>query len=530
MPQIRHTTRFTLLCIGVAVTAGLLARLPYFLMTDFPLNDGGLFHEMIVAVMGDGLRFPEFVYYNGHEIPFAYPPLSFYIGGLAQVVTGASALGVVRWMPLFFNMLTVIFFVMIASRLIERRSTLLFAALVFPLVPRSYEWVIMGGGVSRSVGFFFAVLAIWQSTRIREPDDRRGWAICLLPLSLALCSHLEWGITAWTSVCLFTFIRWPERRTAAALFVIGCGMGVMTMPWWGVVLLRHGLDPFLAASATGGWDDMAFDKLVVSFHVFTLPNTWFAVAAAAGFALAVARKQWLCVAWLLLIYLVTPRHGMTPATMPVALLVALTLTELQDMAVRALRGMSSGLPGLASSRALLLKEQYGLTAVTVLTAIGTFWYMSVVTEAFHSDSALIALDAEQQRAMAWIRESTPHDASFVVLSQSDSWARDGVGEWFPVVAGRPAVSTVQGLEWVRERDFSNDWRVINGLKAVAHYNPLAVPTVVARLYDSKHGYAAVFSEPDHPIFEGFRNTNLYEPIYRTESVTIYRRTEVLAQR
>ena len=55
--------------------------------------------------------------------------------------------------------------------------------------------------------------------------------------------------------------------------------------------------------------------------------------------------------------------------------------------------------------------------------------------------------------MAWVAENTPADSTFLVISER-FWAGDRVAEWFPVLAQRHNLDTVQGTEWLpKDRGF-----------------------------------------------------------------------------
>jgi len=61
---------------------------------------------------------------------------------------------------------------------------------------------------------------------------------------------------------------------------------------------------------------------------------------------------------------------------------------------------------------------------------------------------LEALPAAEREAMAWIANQTPAASKFLVLSPKTSWEVDYVLEWFPALAHRKSVLTVQGSEWL----------------------------------------------------------------------------------
>jgi hypothetical protein len=56
--------------------------------------------------------------------------------------------------------------------------------------------------------------------------------------------------------------------------------------------------------------------------------------------------------------------------------------------------------------------------------------------------------------MAWVAEETDADARFAVLS-GEIWSRADEAEWFPYLAGRISVVSMQGREWLP------DWQVLD---------------------------------------------------------------------
>jgi hypothetical protein len=50
--------------------------------------------------------------------------------------------------------------------------------------------------------------------------------------------------------------------------------------------------------------------------------------------------------------------------------------------------------------------------------------------------------------MQWVKTNTSPESEFIVLSSANSWFLDKEGEWFPTLAERKSVTTVQGTEWL----------------------------------------------------------------------------------
>ena len=95
----------------------------------FPLNDGGLFAAMIEDLRANSYVPPAFTSYNGGEIPFAYPPLGFYLAALLSELPGIGTLRTLQVLPLVASTLTVAAVYPLARRLLHDERAALFAVL-----------------------------------------------------------------------------------------------------------------------------------------------------------------------------------------------------------------------------------------------------------------------------------------------------------------------------------------------------------------------------------------------------------------
>jgi len=521
---------FVWTCVGVAIGVGLLVRWPLVAEIDFPLNDGALFLVLIEAVLENGFALPESVVFNGGALPFAYPPLSFYVVALVSRITGIEPLSLVTYLPLLMNLVCIGLFVLFAARLCRSRSALFLAAFMFPLIPRSYEWLIMGGGVSRSVGMLCVLGALLAAARASRTLELR-WLVastCLLAASLA--SHLEWGITGWVSVTLLLLAARPSRRSAGVVFVMGCAMGVLTVPWWGLVLASHGLDPFLAASSTSGFNDVGFPTRLVYFDLFTLSGSWLAVVAAIGLIMSLTsgdRRLRTVGLWLFLIYLATPRHAPTVASMPVAILVAVALSEGIE------RVMAFAAPVLGESHSAESTEGSPRRIATLVLhgaiCISAVLYIQWELHEREDYSTLHALTPAERAGMQWIHDQVEENARFLVVSSATHWEADRASEWFPVLAERRTVNTIQGLEWNGNVSFAEVADQSDLHRQAAQMSPSVAPNLGLQLYGPTHSHVAVFAEPGSPIRDSYRRSHVYETIAELEGVSVLRlRPEIAA--
>jgi len=157
-------------CVGLALATFVRGWLVA--SRDFPLNDGALFYLMTEELGTNAFRLPTMTAYNAANIPFAYSPLGFYVASALHLGLGIGLVDLFRFLPFFFGSLCVVAFFLLARDLVPSRPTVAAAVCTFAVLPRSFLWLIMGGGLTRSLGFLFAILALWQ---LHRAFTRQAW-------------------------------------------------------------------------------------------------------------------------------------------------------------------------------------------------------------------------------------------------------------------------------------------------------------------------------------------------------------------
>ncbi len=442
--------------IPIAVLFALAVRLPYVLSSDFPLNDGGMFVSMSRDLLANHFALPAETTYNAAGIAYAYPPLAFYLVAAISALSGLDAIAIARFLPLLANVATVGMAALLAREVLPSGWAALVGAIVFALVPRSYEWMIMGGGLTRAFGYLFAVACIVAASRTARRYSPGGLALCALLAALALASHLEEGLFAlYTVVLVFVLSGQRILPSLLACAAVGLGAVVLSAPWWGVVVAEHGLAPFLAASRTSDWSTFS-DQLGALGSFVSTPSVVLSLLGALaliGTILCLVRVDLFLPLWLLAVFVITPRSAQSEAALPLAFLASLGACEVvAPSVVRAFRQRHERLmPGLARIRLSLAGHWLGFGTLAVLLALVAIFWRQVPTDPY----SLNTLPAGERQAMAWIASETPPDERFLVLASTWSWEEDMVGEWFPVLAQRPSTITPQGAEWLPADDHAH---------------------------------------------------------------------------
>lgn len=498
----RSLLRWVPLC---ALLAGSLIRLRFVLQHPFPLNDGGLFYQMTQELQRARYALPHSTAYNQAGIPFAYPPLGFYLAGLLDDLGPWSLLDVFRWLPLALNIATIAAFYPLARALLPSRAASAAALTAFALLPGSYAWQIMGGGVTRALGFLFATLAVHRAYLLYTEPDRRQIPLAVLCAAGAVLSHLAMAQAAAAGIALLFLARGRSRAGLQRSLLVAVGTLALTSPWWGTVIARHGLAPFAAASGSpeSPTVGLAFLSLLLLTDEPYFPLL--AGLALLGVMACLGRRRYLLPAWLAALYILDPRTARTTATLPLALLAGsglatFLLPALQQSVRERGAGRHAQERGRPPQRAPRSQEVSAISAGSALELAGRPHSNCQVAPAGtitgenadcdhgsritdHSlgsgdasqeraarplqlalviymllyallrtqtgvQAVLVALAPEERQAMQWVAQHTPAASTFLVVTGDGLWGGDRSSEWFPVLAERVSVATVQGREWL----------------------------------------------------------------------------------
>jgi hypothetical protein len=501
---------YLVFCIALALALGLWVRIPHFLTTSFPLNDGGFFMPIIEGIRQNHYLLPAFINYNHTAIPFAYPPLGFYLAIFVSNMLGVPDLYVLRYLPLVLNLISVCVFVILAAELLPSRAALLYASLAFPLLWGSYKWYIMGAGITRSPGLLFTLLAIYCAQRLTVSGRRRALIGCLIFICLAGLSHLEWGLSGSAAVACLIFTRWPNFRGIKTILSIAILGVILSSPWWMAVVARFGLEPFSNAKY---WSFADRFKSLANFD-FLSQTYYLGWLMLVGGSLCLIERKWFLPLWYLSTWFLTQAHGWHAALAPLVLMSALGLDFLIARIFAAVAGLKLW-AGLRCSRNSCLTGGYRPYFVAILL-VGYLWIM--YGNSFYTPIG--AVSPGQRVVMTWIRENTSPKSQFVLLTPSSTWSEDYLAEWFPYLTERESLVTAQGLEWMPKRAFGRMVEQISQLKAVQSNYPQGLAGYVGERFESSD-YVAVFLPGIGASYGGFLESGRYRVVYQDEAALIF---------
>ncbi len=408
------------------------------LQTDFPLNDGGMFLSMIRDLRANQYLLPTVTSYNFSGIPYAYPPFGMYVAAFLSGIFSISDISILRWLPAIVSAAIIPVFYWLSLQIFDSESKAFISTTLYAVMPASFDWLVMGGGLTRSFGILFSLLAIGYACLLFR--DKKNKAIYWLTLfsALAVLSHPEVGLQT-AAICFLMWLFFGRNLTGLKNAVlVAVGTALLTAPWWLTVLIQHGFAPFASAVQTGVRETL----LASLFHSFfstqgSLPIL--PILSLLGILVTVRKRDFLLSAWAFLPFFVDPRNAPAVAIFPFLLLSSEGLYFLKEEFERAYFNTMGD-----KKNASIHPSVWATTAFSILLI-----YLFVLSFNSTGNLSRISLKETDRETMAWIKENLPPESRFLLITNAGqiSPMTDSYQEWFPVLAERQSQNTLQGREW-----------------------------------------------------------------------------------
>jgi hypothetical protein len=420
------------LLLFMALLFGAVVRFVPAASNGFPLNDGGMFYTMIGDLKANHFILPQFTTYNFVDIPFAYPPLGFYISGIFSNLLPVSDLQVLLWLPALVNTLAIFFFYKFAKQILPSRTSAGLATLAYALSSRAFLWQVMGGGITRAFGMLFLILMLWQAVKLFRQYTHKRLALTILFGALTVLSHPQTALHAVLGGALiFLFYGRNKRGVISALWV-GAGVILLSAPWWGTVFLRHGFEPLLSAGQTSQ-RTLEFYLIVLQLHSPTnYPALPLLVFFYIGLWLSFKRRDFFFITWIALAYLIDTRGGDGVALLAESMLAGMGLIQLSAWISRS----DSSQP-----EAVMAKP---VSQVIVFVSAFYFLLAASISDFQLVNTSLKPADLEM---IEWVNSNVADGRTFLLSTGREFSMSDPMQEWFPALTKQHSVTTLQGLEW-----------------------------------------------------------------------------------
>lgn len=434
---------FPTLLLFTALLFGIIVRFYPVITSGFPLNDGGMFYSMVQDLKANGYALPQFTTYNHSDIPFAYPPLGFYITASLSDLLPVSDLTLFLYLPALINTISILIFYLFAKEMLDSRLTASLGTLIFALSPRAFLWQVMGGGVTRTFGMLFLLLMLWQLIKLLKSSsmtkiETKTLLFVILFGAGAVTSHPQTALhAALAGLLIFLFYGLHKRGIISAI-LIGLGVAILSSPWWLTILSTHGIEPFLSAGQSSS-RTLEFYLIVLRLYsplnILSIP---FLILLYIGLWVSIKNKNFLFITWIMISYLLDPRGASGIALLPDAALASIGFIQIISWMHRKLE--------TNIENQLLQRKSLNLI-------LGLFiWFILVASI---SDFQLIntSLKSSDLEMIEWVNKNIEEDKTFLLATGREFSMSDPLQEWFPSLTRQYSRTTMQGLEWTLSENF-----------------------------------------------------------------------------
>ncbi len=504
----------------IAIILGGLVRFAPLTAVSFPLNDGGMFFSMTKDILSNRFSLPAFTSYNGGQIPFSYPPLPFYLLAILSKLSGISIIKWMQFLPAFISTLTIPAFYLLCRSIIKSQELAGVSSIAFALLPRSFIWLIMGGGISRASGLFFAFLALSAIYLLFSQQDKHFLLPAILWSALVVYSHPEIAWFVCSSAIFFGIIHLKQKKTIFLGIVTALGVIFLTSPWWVTILRQNGFRPWLTAFQVESRDFSTVIRLILFSYTEEPFTQLLGALAILGLITNLVRRKYLLAAWMTIIVLLSFRNEAFLLMMPVAIFAGTAIYEVL-------------IPGfLRFSRAqnidndeIGLQKSLNQKPVQILLGILLVYsFISAYGIQFRASAALSSLEPNERQAMAWVAEHSQAEDRYILVTGRTDWEVDSTTEWFPALTGRVSAATVQGKEWLP--GYAN---VITLYHQVQECAQTGIDCIQKLSTNFRFNYVYIRKsaiEPDccQPLRQSLSQASNYELVYDGPGAMIYRFT------
>jgi hypothetical protein len=425
---------------ALPVLAALAVAGIYLATHPYPAYGAGLYLRIAEEILAGGYALPDTIPgYTAGGVPFAYPPLVFYLTAVL-LDFGADPLALSRFLPAALTVAHAPVAYRLAREFLPTRRQAGLAATLLAVTPDVIQWHLSAGGMVRGFGFLLSLIGLLVAVRVFRDRDRRFVPLGAALFALTVLTHPVYTAFFGLSwLVLYLGVDRSLRGLFAGAVVAGGGIA-LAAPWWLRVVSVHGPDVFFAAAGThsglGGGLWRLLDVFVFVDVDLVLPFYLLSYAAVAWW---LSRGRYLLPAWFVATGYVVGKDRflfVMGSMMAAQFLVEGVVPWLRERA-----SLLDGLPDARRAGTVL-----ALSVVVLAAAVGGLYSAGALDTAYDESSTLPAfMDEADREAMRWAATNTSDDARFVVLGDA--------AEWFPLFADRPILVGYWGVEWTSPEQF-----------------------------------------------------------------------------
>ena len=493
--------------------AGFVVGVAYLVTHPYPAYGAGLYFLMAERIADAGYVLPGSIpFYTPDGIPFAYPPLLFYvIAGLVDLI-GQNVIFLARVLPTIFTIAYLVPFYALARRLDYSPPQAGVATVLLAVSPPVLQWHLSAGGVVRAGAFLLAITGCYAGCRLFRSANSRWVARTAVLVGATALAHPLYLVFLLVSLSVFYLAFDRSVAGFARGAVVGVGGLLIAAPWWTTVISTHGREVYLAAAGPHGGIGDVITSLVANSSespASALEKPYLHIPSLLAVGYLAHRRQFILPAWFASVALTVGKPRLLfffGALLAAALLFDPVLPWLRRVG-----------PGSSV-------QQRAIVPIVVILLLGStvgVVYATGQLDAHTTSPSLPAfIDNDDREAMAWASENTAREDRFVVLGDA--------AEWFPYFTRRPIVVSPWGVEWVDAAQYERQLSLYKHLSRCERAECVTTTLIRANakpeyVYVPTDTYTVRGKSEENPgLKESLQSSVRYRQVYDNDGVVIFR--------
>jgi hypothetical protein len=238
-----------------------------------------------------------------------------------------------------------------------------------------------------------------------------------------------------------------------------------------------------------------------------------AVFGLCGLFMHLARKDYFPIAWIFLCLFVEPRGGIPVSIFPFSIMAMTVLTD----------GIASRLVPANTAETPSNEWMESLKFSSGRLFFG-FFLLLFLYNAFQVSNTLSyqVLSPEELKAISWVGSNTNSTDRFLVLDEQGNILHSPLTEWFPALAERRSLTTIQGTEWLDGKNsYVNQYDTIAGIHQCLFANVECIHELQDGLPDKYEYILLSVKGGQSPLIDSLNNSSDFSLVYSSVPVKIF---------
>lgn len=228
---------------------------------EMPLGFSGMYTLMAEQISDNHYKLPEIIpFYGPGGVPFAYPPLGFYVMALVKDMFDISSMVYLRFMPPLFSLFALLPLFLLVQRKTSSFWSAYFSVFFLLFSPTLYYNHIWAAGMVRGLAFMLMLCGIYFFYLALEKKEKIYIAFSGIFLGLTILSHLFYGLFFALWVAFGGLAEFTRKAWRTTLFTAFIG-SLVSVPWIALMINRYGFSTF--SHAFSSHDNSAFIDVFV---------------------------------------------------------------------------------------------------------------------------------------------------------------------------------------------------------------------------------------------------------------------------